>query len=156
MTFETNSFETTFIWDHDIWDKIHFKPINLRNWDHLIWDQVHLRSRPSETCSFETMFISDHARLRPRHLTYDSYKIRAGATRIICRKSYAASVKAQTWWQVVLEIQHLFFILNVLQRFEDKTVDSWSCNQTFVCRLCDFLLLIGQHQFSSKLKVNWY
>ena len=73
------SFETTFIWDHDIWDHVHLRPIHLRPlhlrarsfetcsfeatfiWDFFIWDYIHLRPH-----SFETTFIWDHIHLRLR------------------------------------------------------------------------------------------
>jgi len=74
-----HSFETTFIWDHDIWDHVHLRPRHLRPRsfettfirDHFIWDHSHLRTvhlmRPHsyETFSSETTFIWDHSHLRP-------------------------------------------------------------------------------------------
>ena len=75
MTIETNSFETihfrvldhsfetTFIWDHDIWDHVHLRPIHLRPRSFettFIWDHIHLRPQSFETTSFETTFIWDH------------------------------------------------------------------------------------------------
>jgi len=57
-----HSLETTFIWDHDIWDHFHSRSINSR--------PFHLKPRYFETCSFETtftwdFFIWDHSHLRP-------------------------------------------------------------------------------------------
>ena len=62
MAIETNSFETTFIWGHNVWDNIHFRPIHLR--------PLHLRRR-----SFETWFISNHIHLRPHSLEWSCFDL---------------------------------------------------------------------------------
>jgi len=49
-SFETCSFETTFIWDLFIWDRIHLRPHSFETT--FIWDHSHLRPQ-----SFETAFI---------------------------------------------------------------------------------------------------
>ena len=70
-SFETCSFETTFIWDLFIWDRIHLRPHSFETT--FIWDHSHLRSHSFETMaqnecdttSFETTIIWDHSHLRP-------------------------------------------------------------------------------------------
>ena len=79
-SYETFSFATTFIWDHDIWDLLIWDHINLRPYSFettFIWDHSHLRPHSFETTliwphihlrphSFETTLIWDHIHLR-RH-----------------------------------------------------------------------------------------
>jgi len=66
MTIETNSFETTFISDHFIWDHDHLGPRSFETtflWDLFIWDHIHMR-----LFSFGTTFSRDHIHLRSHSL----------------------------------------------------------------------------------------
>jgi len=57
-SFETTTFETTFIWDH-----VHLRPRSFETT--FIWDHVHYRFFHLRPHSFETTFVWDHIHLRP-------------------------------------------------------------------------------------------